>query len=110
MEDMFEMGIKMAELLNQKVFSNALPIKRYSTAVRKDMARFRPYLSRIARKQQSVYGADANPYKDLLRAVGTHLMSFCFTKLLRGPEAPPTTFAAPVVGPNVRLRRTLDPP
>lgn len=108
MEDFFELGIKICEFVNQKAAGGVLPLRRYSSAVRSDMARFRPILARIARENGSLYTSNGNPKMDLLKALGMHLVSFCLTKMLKGPET--AAAPAPVAGPNVRVRRVLDPP
>jgi len=108
MEDFFELGIKICEFVNQKAAGGVLPLRRYSGAVRQDMARFRPILARIARENGSLYSSGGNPKMDLVKALGMHLVSFCLTKMLKGPET--VAAPAPVAGPNVRVRRTLDPP
>ena len=108
MEEFFELGIKICEFVNQKAIGGVLPLRRYSSAVRNDMGRFRPILARIARESGTLYSSGGNAKMDLMKALGMHLVSFCLTKMLKGPEN--TAPAQPVSGPNVRVRRVLDPP
>ena len=84
------------------------------------MKRFRPILSRLARQSSASMGGSANPMQDLFKSLGKHLLSFCFTKMLKGgmdgapQQLPVAAHAAPtgLVGANVAKtsRKVLEMP